>query len=77
MINQIIGMNALLLLQTDAERSAFLRSISSNTTATSSRIIRMAQERQNEYTLRNRARQAEYEEFLAKVAEEELQLIVG
>lgn len=77
MINQIVGMNALLLLQTDTERTAYLRSLSSNTTATSSRIIRMAQERQNEYTLRNRARQAEYEEFLAKVAEEELQLTVG
>ena len=77
MINQIVSMNMLLLLQTDTERSAYLRAMSSNTTATSTRIIRLAQERQNEYTLRNRARQAEYQDFLAKVAEEELELTLG
>jgi len=77
MLNQIASMNTLLLLQTNTERSSYLRSLSSNTTSTSTRIVRLAQERQNEYTLRNKARREEYERFLAKVAEEELVASIG
>jgi hypothetical protein len=77
MINQIASMNALLLLQTDTERKAYLQSMSLNTTSTSTRIIRLGQERQDQYTLRNKARREEYERFLAKIAEEELDVLIG
>jgi len=77
MIDQIASMNALLFLQTDTERTAHLRLLSSNTTATSTRIIQLAQERQNEYTLRNKARREEYQNFLDKMDEEELEAIIG
>jgi hypothetical protein len=77
MINQLASMNALLLLQTDTERKAYLQSMSLNTTSTSTRIIRLGQERQDQYTLRNKARREEYERFLAKIAEEELDVLIG
>ena len=77
MFNQIIGMNHLLLLPTDAERSTYLKSIASNTTATSAKVIQLAESRQKEYLLKNRARQAEYERFLAELEEEELQMLIG
>jgi len=77
MIDQIASMNTLLLLQTDTERTAYLRSLSSNTTSTSTKIIQLAQERQNEYTSRNKERREEYENFLIKMAEEELEGIIG
>jgi hypothetical protein len=77
MINQIASMNALLLLQTDTERKAYLQSMSLNTTSTSARIVRLGQERQDQYTLRNKARREEYERFLAKIAEEELDVLIG
>ncbi|CAF4731594.1 unnamed protein product, partial [Rotaria magnacalcarata] len=68
MINQIATINTLLLLQTNSERSSLLRSLSSNTTITSTKIIQLAQERQNEYASRNKARRDEYQRFLAKLA---------
>jgi hypothetical protein len=77
MLNQIASMNALLLLETDSERSSYLQSIALNTTSTSTRIIKLAQERQNEYSLRNKARREEFEAFLAKVAEEELHVFIA
>jgi len=77
MIDKIASMNALLLLQTDTERSAYLRALSSNTTATSTQIIQLGQERQNEYTARNKARREEYENFLAKMTEEDLEGSIG
>jgi hypothetical protein len=77
MVNQIVGMNNLLYLQTDAERKAYLNSLSLNTTATSTKIIQLAQRRHNEYTVRNKARQEEYEQFLAKLEAEELELLIG
>ena len=77
MISQIASMNTLLLLQTNSERTSLLRSLSSNSTATSARITQLAQSRQNEYTLRNKARREEYERFLANLAEEDLEGIVG
>jgi hypothetical protein len=77
MINQIASMNTLLLLNTDTQRKAYLQSLSLNTTSTSTRIIRLGQERQNQYVLRNKARQEEYERFLTKLAEEELDGFIG
>lgn len=77
MFNQIISMNHLLLLPTDAQRSAYLQSIASNTTTTSAKVIQLAESRQKEYLLKNRARQAEYERFLAELEEEELQMLIG
>lgn len=77
MINQIISMNHLLLLPTDVERSAYLKTIATNTTATSAKIIQLAEARQKEYILKNRERRAEYERFLAEIEEEELQMIIG
>jgi hypothetical protein len=77
MIDKIASMNTLLLLQTDAERTAQLRLLSSNTTSTSAEIIQLGQERQNEYTLRNKARREEYEKFLDKMMEEELEGYIG
>jgi len=77
MLNQITSMNTLLYLQTDTERSSYLRSLSLNTTSTSTRITQLARARQNEYTLRNQARREEYERFLAKVAEEDLEGSIG
>jgi hypothetical protein len=77
MIDKIASMNKLLLLQTDTERTAQLHLLSSNTTATSTQIIQLAQERQNEYTSRNKARRGEYEKFLIKMAEEDLEGSIG
>ena len=77
MINQIANMNTLVLLNTDTERKSYLQSLSLNTTSTSTRIIRLGQERQNQYVLRNKARQEEYERFLTKLAEEELEGFIG
>ncbi len=77
MLNQINSMNTLLYLQTDTERSSYLRSLSLNTTSTSTRITQLARSRQNEYTVRNQARREEYERFLAKVAEEDLEGSIG
>ncbi|CAF3833673.1 unnamed protein product [Rotaria magnacalcarata] len=77
MINQIATINTLLLLQTNSERSSLLRSLSSNTTITSTKIIQLAQERQNEYASRNKARRDEYQRFLAKLAEEDLEMVIG
>ncbi|CAF4600665.1 unnamed protein product [Rotaria socialis] len=77
MINQIATINTLLLLQTNSERSSLLRSLSSNTTITSTKIIQLAQERQNEYASRNKARRDEYQRFLAKLAEEDLEIVIG
>ncbi|UJR36842.1 hypothetical protein I4U23_029555 [Adineta vaga] len=77
MIGQITSMNTLLLLQTDTERTAYLKSISSNTTLTSTRITQLAQARQNEYSLRNKQRRDEYEQFLAKIALEDLEVSIG
>lgn len=72
MVDQITSVNTLLLLQTNAERTAHLNALSSNTTLISTQIIQLAQQRQNEYSLRNKARRQEFERFLAKVAQEEL-----
>ena len=77
MFNQIISMNHLLLLPTDVERSAYLKTIATNTTATSAQIIRLAESRQREYLIKNRARQAEYQRFLAEIEEEELEMLIG
>ena len=77
MVDQIVRMNNLLLLQTDAERKSYLQSLSNQTTATSAKIIQLAESRQNEYVLRNKARQAEYEKFLLNAAEEDLDLLIG
>jgi hypothetical protein len=77
MFKQIISINTLLHLQTDAERSSSLRSLSSTTNSTSARIIKLAQERQNEYSSRNKARREEYERFLIKVAMEEFEVSIG
>jgi len=77
MFNQITSMNTLLRLETDTERSSYLGSLSLNTTSTSIRITQLARARQNEYTLRNQARREEYERFLAKVAEEDLEGSIG
>jgi hypothetical protein len=77
MADQIAGINGLLFLQTDAGRSSALRSLSSTTNSTSARIIKLAQERQNEYSSRNKARREEYERFLIKVAMEELEVSIG
>ncbi len=77
MLNQINSMNILLHLQTDTERSSYLRSLSLNTTSTSTRITQLARARQNEYNVRNQARREEYERFLAKVAEEDLEGSIG
>lgn len=78
MFGQITNMNTLpLLLQTDSERSTYLRTIAANTTSTSRKIIQLAQGRQNEYSLRNKARRHEFEQFLAKIAEEDLEALIG
>jgi hypothetical protein len=77
MIDKIASMNTLLLLQTDTERSAYLRTLSSNITATSTQIVQLGQERQNEYTSRNKARREDYEKFLTKMAEEDLEGSIG
>ena len=77
MVNQIASMNTLLLLETDTERSSYLHSLASNTTSTSTQIIRLAEERQNEYSSRNKERREEYERFLAKVARGEFEDIIG
>ncbi len=77
MIDKIASMNTLLLLQTDTERSAYLHLLSSNTTETSAQILQLGQERQNEYTTRNKARREEYEKFLAKMDEEDLEGSIG
>lgn len=77
MIDQIAAMNILLLLQTDSERTAHLHALSSNTTSTSAKIINLAQERQNEYALRNKERREEYENFLNKMDEEDLEAMIG
>ena len=77
MIDQIAGINGLLFLQTDSERLSSLRSLSLNTTSTSTRIKKLAQERHSEYNSRNKARREEYERFLAKIAEEELDIFIG
>lgn len=76
MINQIANMHAL-FLGTDAERSSYLHSLAANTTSTSRQIIRLAEERQNEYSSRNKERREEYEKFLAKVASGEFEDIIG
>ncbi|CAF3991419.1 unnamed protein product, partial [Rotaria sordida] len=73
MINQITASGNLLLLQTDTERSTYLRSLSQNTTSISRRVTSLAQERHQEYTTRNQARRAEYERFLAQLALEDLE----
>lgn len=77
MISQLVGMNTLLLLQTDAERTSYLNSLALNTTSTSTKITRLAQTRQNEYSARNKARRDEYEQFLAKLTAEDLEVLVG
>lgn len=76
MINQIASMQGLLLLQTDNERSSHLISLDANMTSTATRIMQLAQERQMEYHLRNKARRDEFERFLANVPEIELELSV-
>ncbi|CAF4961865.1 unnamed protein product, partial [Rotaria sp. Silwood1] len=77
MIDQITASGNLLLLQTDTERSNYLRSLSQNTTSTSIRVTSLAQERHQEYVTRNQARRAEYERFLAQLALEDLEINVG
>lgn len=77
MLNKIASMNALMTLGTDNERSAQLRSLSLDTTSTSERITQLAQERQNEYAKRNKARREEFQRFLNNVAEEELAVSIG
>ena len=77
MVNQIVGMNNLLYLSNDADRKAYLNSLSFNTTTSSKKIIQLAKSRHNEYTLRNKARQEEYEQFLAKLEAEELEMFIG
>jgi hypothetical protein len=72
MINQITGVHTLLLLQTDQERSFHLNALSADVNSTAAKIMQLAQERQNEYTARNRARRAEFERFLAETAKEDL-----
>ncbi|CAF2417377.1 unnamed protein product [Rotaria sp. Silwood2] len=77
MIDQIIASGNLLLLQTDTERSNYLRSLSQNTTSTTTRVKNLAHERHQEYIARNQARRTEYERFLAKLALEDLESNVG
>ena len=77
MVDQIVRMNSLLLLQTDAERKSYLHSLSQKATATSVKIIQLAQSRQDEYVLRNKARQEEYQMFLLNAAEEDLNVLIG
>ncbi|CAF1131207.1 unnamed protein product [Adineta steineri] len=77
MIGQVLSMDKLLQLQTSSERSAQLRLISSNTTLISTKVMQLAQSRQNEYNIRNKARREEYERFLAQVAEEDLEGSIG
>jgi hypothetical protein len=72
MVNQITSIHTLLLLQTDKERTFYLQSLSSNINSTAIKIIQLAQERQNEYTSRNKARRQEFERFLAEAAKEDL-----
>ena len=69
MINQMAGMNALLILKTDEERSSYLQVLNSTTTATSMKIIQLGEQRHREYSLRNKARRQEFQEFLAKITE--------
>ncbi|CAF1133296.1 unnamed protein product [Adineta steineri] len=77
MIGQVVSMDKLLQLETSTERSTQLRLISSNTTLISTKVMQLAQTRQNEYNIRNKARREEYERFLAQVAEEDLEGSIG
>lgn len=77
MIGQINTINTLMYIGNAADRSAYLKSLASNTTTTSERIKTLAQTRQNEYALGNQARQKEYEKFLAKLELEDLDILIG
>ncbi|CAF0856564.1 unnamed protein product [Adineta steineri] len=77
MIGQALSMHKLLQLKTPTDQATQLRLISSNTTLISTKVMQLAQARQNEYNIRNKARREEYERFLAQAAEEDLEGSIG
>ena len=77
MYAQVVSMSGLLEPKSDSQRTAYLKSIASNTTSTSTKITQLAQSRQNEYNLRNKQRREEYERFLTSLALEDLEVSIG
>lgn len=77
MIDQVAGMNMLLLFNTDAERSAHFNIMANTSKNVTDKITKLGQQRQNEYRAKNLARQLEYERFLQSIPEDELQAILN
>jgi len=68
MITQIAGIGKMLILQTDAERTAQLKQTSNNTWITSLKITQLAQERHELYLQETHNRQAEYTAYIENLA---------
>ncbi|CAF4043059.1 unnamed protein product [Rotaria sp. Silwood1] len=77
MVNQVAGLSGFLILQTDAERNAYLQAMANKTTTISNRVKQLATERQIEYELANLARQEQYLKFLQEAALHEVVDIIG
>jgi hypothetical protein len=53
MINQIAGLAALAVIQTDSEREACMQQLAQDTLSTSAKVSRMALERKQQYKQQN------------------------
>jgi hypothetical protein len=77
MINQIAGVNRLIGLDSTEARAQALNGLQNDTLTTSTKVSNLVQERQLAYKLRLENRRAQLENYLATLAMEELQLVVG
>ena len=78
MVDQIAGLSGLLMLQTNAERDAYVKEVADKAKETSIKIRNLAIERQEKYELASFDRQEQYMEFIEQaMIQEELDLLNG